>query len=144
MLGWHVLFWKKKIPSPMIERGKKGCFKSQTQIQFRESPFLILDILPSPQWLRVFLLSTQGLLEKEMATHSSIPAWRIPWTEEPGRLQSMGLQRVRHDWATNITLHYTMIRKLKIRKTSDSWWLQHLLPICSVPREYLLILNRKG
>ena len=36
-------------------------------------------------------------LEKEMATHSSIPAWRIPWTEEPGRLQSMGLQRVRHD-----------------------------------------------
>ena len=41
-------------------------------------------------------------LEKEMATHSSILAWRIPWTEEPDRLQSMGLQRVRHDWATNI------------------------------------------
>jgi len=38
-----------------------------------------------------------------MATHSSILAWRIPWTEEPGRLQSMGLQRVRHDWMT-----YTM------------------------------------
>ena len=36
-------------------------------------------------------------LEKEMATHSSILAWRIPWTEEPGRLQSMGSQRVRHD-----------------------------------------------
>ena len=36
-------------------------------------------------------------LEKEMATHSSILAWRIPWTEEPGGLQSMGLQRVRHD-----------------------------------------------
>ena len=36
-----------------------------------------------------------------MATHSSIPAWRIPWTEEPGGLQSMGSQRVRHDWATN-------------------------------------------
>ena len=36
-------------------------------------------------------------LEKGMATHSSILAWRIPWTEEPGRLQSMGLQRVRHD-----------------------------------------------
>ena len=35
-------------------------------------------------------------LEKEMATHPSILAWRIPWTEEPGRLQSMGLQRVRH------------------------------------------------
>ena len=39
--------------------------------------------------------------EEGTATHSSILAWRIPWTEEPGRLQSMGLQRVGHDWATN-------------------------------------------
>ena len=37
-------------------------------------------------------------LEKGMATHSSVPAWKIPWTEDPGRLQSMGSQRVRHDW----------------------------------------------
>ena len=40
------------------------------------------------------------LLEKEMATHSSILAWRIPWTEEPGGLQSMGSERVGHDWVT--------------------------------------------
>ena len=40
-------------------------------------------------------------LEEEMATHSSILAWRIPWTQEPGRLQSIGSQRVRHDWVTN-------------------------------------------
>ena len=39
----------------------------------------------------------------EMATHSSTLAWRIPWREEPGRLQSMGLQRVGHDWATSLT-----------------------------------------
>ena len=39
--------------------------------------------------------------EKEMATHFSILAWEIPWTEEPGGLQSMGSQRVRHNWATN-------------------------------------------
>ena len=39
-------------------------------------------------------------LAEEMATHSSILTWRIPWTEEPGRLQSMGSQRVRHNWAT--------------------------------------------
>ena len=39
-------------------------------------------------------------LEKETATHSSIHAWKIPWTEEPGGLQSMGSQRVRHDWVT--------------------------------------------
>ena len=44
-------------------------------------------------------------LEKEMATHSSILAWKISWTEDPGGLQSMGLQRVRHDWATNICIY---------------------------------------
>ena len=42
----------------------------------------------------------QDLLEKEMATHCSILAWEIPWTEEPGGLQSMGSQRVRHKRAT--------------------------------------------
>ena len=42
-------------------------------------------------------LGQEDPLEKEMAIHSSIFAWRIPWTEEPGRLQSMGLQRVGHD-----------------------------------------------
>jgi hypothetical protein len=42
-------------------------------------------------------LGQEDLLEKEMATHSSILAWKIPWTEESGRLQSMGSQRARHD-----------------------------------------------
>ena len=42
-------------------------------------------------------LGQEDTLEKEMATHSSILAWRIPWMEEPGRLQSMGSQRVGHD-----------------------------------------------
>ena len=42
-------------------------------------------------------LGWEDALEKEMATHSSTLAWKIPWMEEPGRLQSMGLQRVRHD-----------------------------------------------
>ena len=42
-------------------------------------------------------LGREDLLEKEMATHSSILAWKITWTEEPGRLQSMGWQRVGHD-----------------------------------------------
>ena len=42
-------------------------------------------------------------LAEEMAIHSSILAWKIPWTEEPGRLQSMGSQRVRHDWAQTYT-----------------------------------------
>ena len=45
-------------------------------------------------------LGQEDPLEKKMATHSSILAWEIPGTEEPGRLQSIGLQRVRHDLAT--------------------------------------------
>ena len=50
---------------------------------------------------RVQSLGWEDHLEKRTATHSSILAWRIPWTEEPGELQSMGLQRAGHDWATN-------------------------------------------
>ena len=46
-------------------------------------------------------LGWEDPLEKEMATHSSTLAWRIPWTEEPGRLQSMGLQKAGHDCASN-------------------------------------------
>ena len=57
--------------------------------------------LPAVQETQVRFLSREDPLEKEMATHSSVLAWRIPWTEEPGRLQSMGSQRVGHNWATN-------------------------------------------
>ena len=53
--------------------------------------------LPAIQETWVRSLSQEDPLEEGTATHSSILAWRIPWTEEPGRLQSMGLQRVRHD-----------------------------------------------
>jgi len=47
-------------------------------------------------------------LEKAMAPHSSTLAWKIPWTEEPGRLQSMGSLRVRHEWATSLSL-FTLV-----------------------------------
>ena len=59
--------------------------------------------LPTMRESQVQSLSQEDLLEKEMATHSSILAWKIPWTEEPGRPQSMGLQRVRHDSATSLS-----------------------------------------
>ena len=55
-------------------------------------------------------LGWEDPLEKGMATHSSILAWRIPWTEEPGRLQSMGSQRVRHNLVTNQPLPPPMSR----------------------------------
>ena len=50
-------------------------------------------------------LGQEDPLEKEMATHSSTLAWKIPWTEEPGRLQSMGSQRVGHDGATSLSFY---------------------------------------
>ena len=53
--------------------------------------------LPAMQEIWVLSLDQDDPLEKGMSTHSSVLAWRIPWTEEPGRLQSMGSQRVRHD-----------------------------------------------
>ena len=55
--------------------------------------------------------------QKEMATHSSFLAWRIPWTQEPGGLQSTGSQRVGHDWATSLhftSLHFTSLQKHKL------------------------------
>ena len=59
-----------------------------------------LKRLPPMQETQVQSLGREDPLEKEMVTHSSILAWRIPWTEKPGKLQSMGSQRVRHDLPT--------------------------------------------
>ena len=60
-----------------------------------------LRTMPTMWETRVQSLGREDLLEKEMATHSTTLVWKIPWTVEPGRLQSMGSQRVRHDWATS-------------------------------------------
>ena len=68
--------------------------------------------LPAVQGTRVQSLGREDPLEKEMATHSSILAWKIPWVEEPGRLQSMESQRVRHDWATSLSLFLSLLNPL--------------------------------
>ena len=68
-----------------------------------------LKRLPPMPETRVWSLGQEDPLEKEMATHSSILPWRIPWTEEPGGLQSTGSQRVGHNW---VTLLYLMITNL--------------------------------
>ena len=57
----------------------------------------MIQNLPAMWETQVQTLGREYPLEKEMATHSSILAWEIPWTEEPGRLQSTGSQRVRHN-----------------------------------------------
>ena len=56
------------------------------------------------QEIRIWSLGGEDPLEEEIAPHSSTVAWKIPWAEEPGRLQSMGLRRVGHDWATSLSL----------------------------------------
>ena len=70
--------------------------------------------LPTMRETRVQSLDQEDLLEKEMATHSSTLVWKIPWTEKPGSLQSMGSQRVGHDWVTSLSL--------SLSKTSRCFW----------------------
>ena len=72
--------------------------------------------LPAMQETQVQSLGWEDLLEKEMATRSSILAWKIPWTEEPGGLPSMGSQRVRHNLVTQQQQYIKtyMLKKKKI------------------------------
>ena len=75
-------------------------------------PPCIIDLYFSNNWT-----SWMTQLEKAMATHSSTLAWEIPWMEEPGRLQSMGLWWVRHDWATSLSLFTFMHWRRKWQPT---------------------------
>ena len=98
----------------------------------------MLKHLPTMWETGVQSLGREDLLEKEMVTHSYILAWKIPWMEEPGRLHSMGSQRVGHDWATS--LHLDM-KRCKDEISSDdqscpTLWLhesQHARPPCPSP-----------
>ena len=117
-----------------------------TFLLFRSS---VLKNLPATQETWLWSLGQEDPLGKGMATHSSILAWRIPWTEEPGRLQSMGSQRVKHDWATNtftfftsMVFCYSGLNRLKqaICLTSDPWFSLHFW-CCLCPwSENLLLL----
>ena len=83
-----------------------------------------LHWIKSHFWCTLYRFS----LEKEMATHSSILAWEIPWTEVPGRLQSMGSKRVRHDWATSLHfIDFDNVATVDIMYNSSLLW----NPLCS-------------
>ena len=73
---------------------------------FYTDVYLILMVkhLPTMRETWVWSLGQEDPLEEEMATHSSILAWKIPWTKEPGRLQSTALQRVGHNWTISLYL----------------------------------------
>ena len=68
-----------------------------------------LPVVQETQEMQVWSLSQKDLLEEKMATHSSILAWKIPWLEEPDWLQSMGSQRVGHNW--NDLAHFSKLSK---------------------------------
>ena len=74
--------------------------------------------LSTMQETRVRSLGREDPLEKEMEVHSSTIAWKIPWTEELGRLQSMGSQRVRHNWATSLNYN---LRKWTYGHIKNKW-----------------------
>ena len=108
-IGWQS--WGKGV-IPRKYQGVAGSLQSQV-ICAKIEHFPALDYvetspvaqrvkhLPAVQDAWVQSLGQEDPLEKEMAPHSSTLSWKIPWTEEPARLQSMGLQRVRHNWATS-------------------------------------------
>ena len=70
--------------------------------------------LPAMQRTRVQSLGREDTLEKEMATHSSTHAWKIPWMEKPGGLQSVGSQRVGHNCATSLSFFLFYCESLKL------------------------------
>ena len=73
--------------------------------------------LGNVDWLEIFRINCTNRTEKAMAPHSSTLAWKIPWTEEPGGLQSRGSLRVRHDWATSLSLFTLMHWRRKWQPT---------------------------
>ena len=77
----------------------------------------MVEHLPTMQETWVQCLGREDPLWKEITTHFSILAWRIPWTEEPGRLQSMGSQIVRHDCATSLNNNNTVPKHTKLKTT---------------------------
>ena len=91
---------------------------------FLFSPYLPLQIFTALCCMNMdiimpsqFVYYKHNLPEKAMATHSSTLAWKMPWTEEPGRLQSMGSLRVGHDWATSLSLFTFMHWRRKWQPT---------------------------
>ena len=89
------------LPNPGIEPGSPALQADSllTELQGKQ----MVKRMSTMQETQVRFLGWEDPLEKEMAIHSRTIAWKIPWTEEPGRLQSVGSQRVGHYWATSLT-----------------------------------------
>ena len=105
LLNWHQCYGIIKFPLHHKQKAWNYTSLYHSLVAQR------LKHLPGMWETRVWSLGREDPLEKEMATHSSTLAWRIPWREERGRLQSTGSQRVGHDWATSLSLSQPRKRK---------------------------------
>ena len=96
---WTIWIWTARVYPQWNFFNKYYMIYSYLNLQIQNCRYKKSTM--EPEWFWYLL---QVLAEKVMATHSSTLAWKIPWTEEPGRLQSMGSRRVGHDWATSLSL----------------------------------------
>ena len=100
------------------------CHQKQDKLKIRASQVVLVVKnylqMQEMQEMLVKSLGQEDPPQQEMATHSSMLAWRIPWTEKPGGLQSIGLQRVRHDWSD---LASTQNKSVKVSFNSPGWLL---------------------
>ena len=128
------LWWKRVLElkyikplAPILYNYLPLSFYSHSQMAFWIL-FLLAALWPYPQKV-VYTKIQVGKLEKAMAPHSSTLAWKIPWTEEPGRLQFMVSLRVGHYWATSLSLFSFIHWRRKWQPTpvflpreSEEWW----------------------
>ena len=132
--GWLLPIWRQVLhenwwdtqtrdwePAPWQDwEALAGVIKrpaGQIPHDLREKRHFQLFTLTQGRASRGYWWSLRWVQEKAMATHSSTLAWKIPWTEDPGRLQSMGSLRVRHDWATSLSLFTFMHWRRKWQPT---------------------------
>jgi len=111
-LPWWPSGWDSMLPMQRVPGSIPGQETRSHMPQLRPSAAKQINIKAKEKWQPVGLhlySCSADVAEKAMAPHSSPLAWKIPWTEEPGRLQSMGSRRVGHDWATSLSL-FTFMR----------------------------------
>ena len=126
---WKILWRRGQLPTPVFWPGEfhglygsRGHKESDKTATFTLASLVAQTVknLPAMWQTWVRSLGREDPLEKEVAVHSSILAWEIPWTEKPCGLQSMGSQRVGHNWATKHKIQDAPIRKAQIQNTDST------------------------
>ena len=122
--------WKRSVFIPIPKKGNAKECSNYCTVVLISHVAQRLKHLPTMWETWVRSLGWQDPLEKETATHSTILAWRIPWTEDPGGLQSTRLQRVGHNWATSLHFFTSHASKviLKILQVRFQQYENHELP----------------